>query len=74
MCIAWHESRLNSLAVNKASGTTGLLQIHPGWRNKMRTMSLDYDDEVDRLTFAWWLKEQDGWRQHWTLAAERCGA
>ena len=54
-------------AVNPASGASGFAQIHPIHRKGMRAMGLDYNSEQDRLYFAAYLWEQQGW-EPWECA------
>lgn len=72
-CVAWHESRLVSTAVNPETGTSGSFQIHPGWKGVMAREGLDYEVDFDRIMFARQLQRRDGWGQHWVRAAQMCG-
>ena len=70
-CIAAQESRFDLAAVSPDGQYYGSLQVDRAWRAKMTSQGLDFDVEADRIVFAKWLYEQDGWT-HWPVAGRMC--
>jgi hypothetical protein len=66
--LARYESRFDPACVGGA-GERGLLQIHPCHKRRMRDAGLDFDSEVDRLSFAASLYKSRG-LQPWTVRAK----
>lgn len=72
LCIAALESGLDMAAVSPGGQYHGSLQVDRAWRAKMTAQGLDFDVEADRIAFASYLYEQDGWLQHWPVAGRMC--
>ena len=71
LCIAALESRFDMAVVSPDGQYHGSLQVDRAWRARMLTMGLDFDVEADRIVFAKWLYEQDGWT-HWPVVGRIC--
>ena len=62
--VAFGESSYNPQAVNPASNTTGLFQIHPIHQQNLEIQGMNFQDMTDlekNIQFASWLQGQQGW-------------